>query len=216
ARVGNELLPGDSMSFTEARILTIQWDTRTGMFDDSVLRNYLVNRELVRCVPQFFEHKGLPCWSLYIETNVIQGVVASDLSAPERQAASAAVAAQMSEFDEIQKIRYERIVAWRAEAAMREGLKSYMICTNRDAMELARTAPATLAALGRVHGFGEKKLAKYGREILEILHGTYGTSGSVGGIRKVDADDKGLPAVVGVVSQEVPVVADGQDGKPVP
>ena len=25
-----------------------------------------------------------------------------------------------------------------------------MICTNRDAMELARTAPATLAALGRV------------------------------------------------------------------
>ncbi len=52
------------MSFTEARILTIQWDTRTGMFDDSVLRNHLVNRELVRCVPQFFEHKWLPCPSL--------------------------------------------------------------------------------------------------------------------------------------------------------
>ncbi len=201
------------MSFTEARILTIQWDTRTGMFDDSVLRNYLVNRELVRCVPQFFEHKGLPCWSLYIETNVIQGVVVSDLSARERQAAATAVAAQITEFDEIQKLRYERIVAWRAEAAMREGLKSYMICTNRDAMELARTAPATLAALGRIHGFGEKKLAKYGREILEILHGAFGTSGSVGGVRKMDADDKGLPAVVGVVPQKVPVVADGQDGK---
>ncbi len=91
------------------------------MFDDSVLRNYLINRELVRCVPQFFEHKGLPCWSLYIETNVIQGVVASDLSGPERQASAAAVAAQITEFDEIQKVRYERIVAWRAEAAMREG-----------------------------------------------------------------------------------------------
>jgi len=88
-------------------------------------------------VPQFFEHKGLPCWSLYIETNVIQGVVASDLSGPERQASAAAVAAQITEFDEIQKVRYERIVGWRAEAAMREGLKSYMICTNRDAMELA-------------------------------------------------------------------------------
>jgi len=115
---------GDSMSFTEARILTIQWDSRTGMFDDSVLRNYLVNRELVRCVPQFFEHKGLPCWSLYIETTVIQGVASSDLSAPERKAAADAVAAQMAEFDEIQKVRYERIVAWRAAAAMREGLKS--------------------------------------------------------------------------------------------
>ena len=205
------------MSFTESRILTIQWDSRTGMFDDSVLRNYLVNRELVRCVPQFFEHKGLPCWSLYIEATVIQGVAASDLSAPERQAAAAdAVAAQMAEFDEIQKVRYERIVAWRAAAAMREGLKSFMICTNRDAMELARTAPATLAALGRVHGFGEKKLAKYGREILEILHGTHGTSGSVGGVRKVDAGDKGLSPDVGVVSQTVPSVADGEDGKPVP
>ncbi len=52
------------MSFTESRILTIQWDPRTGMFDDSVLRNYLINRELVRCVPQFFEHKGLPPSSL--------------------------------------------------------------------------------------------------------------------------------------------------------
>ncbi len=115
---------GDSMSFTESRILTIQWDTRTGMFDDSVLRNYLVNRELIQYIPQFFEHKGLPCWSLYIETTVIQGVMPSDLSAPERQAAAAAVAAQITEFDEIQKVRYERIVAWRAAAAMREGLKS--------------------------------------------------------------------------------------------
>ncbi|HOD00186.1 MAG TPA: HRDC domain-containing protein, partial [Myxococcota bacterium] len=213
---GQELVLGDSMSFSEARILTIQWDPRTGMFDDSVLRNYLINRELVRCVPQFFVHNALPCWSLYIETKVLQGVVSSDLSASSRQAAAAGIAAQINEFDEIQKVRYERILSWRAEAAMREGLKSYMICTNRDAMELARTAPATLAALGRVHGFGEKKLAKYGREILEILHGTHKTSGNSNNIRKVDADDKGLSAVVGGVSQAVPVIADGKDGEPVP
>ncbi len=187
------------MSFSEARILTIQWDPRTGMFDDSVLRNYLINRELVRCVPQFFVHNGLPNWSLYIETKIVQGVDASDLSTSARQATAAGIAAQINEFDEIQKVRYERILAWRAEAAMREGLKSYMICANRDAMELARTAPATLAALGRVRGFGEKKVAKYGRQILEILHGTYGKVGSSGGVRKVDADDKGLSAVVGGV-----------------
>ena len=215
-RIDDGLSLGKTMSVIEARILTIQWDSRTGMFDDSVLRNYLINRELVRCVPQFFEHRGVPCWSLYIETTIVQGaVIPRDPVSPEQQAAAADIAAQISQFDEIQKVRYERILAWRADRARQEGFKSYIICTNRQALDLARDAPATLAALGRVHGFGDKKVAKYGRQLLEILHGNFGTVGNAGGVRKVDAGDKGIPSDVGGIPEASAVVADQSDGKSV-
>ncbi|MBP7382399.1 HRDC domain-containing protein [Myxococcota bacterium] len=205
------------MSVIEARILTIQWDSRTGMFDDSVLRHHLVNRELVRCVPQFFEHRGVPCWSLYIETTIVQGaVIPRDPVSPEQQATMADIAAQITQFDEIQKVRYERILAWRADRARQEGFKSYMICTNRQALDLARDAPATLAALGRVHGFGDKKVAKYGRQLLEILHGNFGTVGNAGGVRKVDAGDKGIPSDVGGIPEASASIAVQPHGNPVP
>lgn len=210
------------MAMTEARILTICWDSRTGMFDDSPLRGYLADREILRAVPEFFTYREQPCWSVYLETRPLVGAetrkyqpgVEADILSSDRTTTP-----MIAEFDEIQQVRYDRILQWRRDAARREGLPHYVLCTNKQAEELARIAPNTLSALSTIHGFGGKRLKKYGREILEALHGQIGDyqegTGNAGDIRKMDAGDGGLLSDVGGLSEKAQTVVDGQDGKPV-
>ena len=58
---------------TETRIFTIGWDSAAGAFDDSALRAYLTEREVLRSEPQFFTHGGRPFWSVYLETRALVG-----------------------------------------------------------------------------------------------------------------------------------------------
>ena len=66
-------------------------------------------------------------------------------------------------------MRYDALRAWRTEVAREHNLPSYIIFGNATLAELARRAPADLAALAEVSGVGAKKLEAYGREILRVL-----------------------------------------------
>jgi hypothetical protein len=139
------------LGLVEARILTIGWDAAAGMFDDSVLRGYLANRELLRAEPQFFVQGGRPYWAVYVETRVLGGADAAgspgEPSERPGSAGDAVFAALLSELDEVERARYQRILDWRREASRREGVPHYVLCTNRQAVDLARRAPRTLQAL---------------------------------------------------------------------
>jgi ATP-dependent DNA helicase RecQ len=66
---------------------------------------------------------------------------------------------------------FERLRAWRAATAKEQGLPAYVIFHDATLRQIATSAPATLDALGTVSGVGENKLAKYGQQILDTLHG---------------------------------------------
>lgn len=59
----------------------------------------------------------------------------------------------------------------RAEIALREGKELYLIFSNKTLEETARTMPQTLEELQAIKGWGPKKIAQYGTEILEIMQG---------------------------------------------
>jgi ATP-dependent DNA helicase RecQ len=64
---------------------------------------------------------------------------------------------------------FERLRAWRAATAKEQGVPAYVIFHDATLRQIATEAPATLAALGRVNGVGENKLAKFGEQILQTL-----------------------------------------------
>jgi ATP-dependent DNA helicase RecQ len=66
---------------------------------------------------------------------------------------------------------FERLRAWRAATAKEQGLPAYVIFHDATLRQIATLAPTTLDALGTVSGVGENKLAKYGQQILDTLHG---------------------------------------------
>jgi ATP-dependent DNA helicase RecQ len=66
---------------------------------------------------------------------------------------------------------FEQLRAWRAATAREQGMPAYVIFHDATLRQIAAEAPATLDALAGVSGVGEAKLAKYGQQILDVLHG---------------------------------------------
>ena len=207
------------MSVFETKIVTVGWDESTGMFDDSALRSYLAEREVIRSEPRFFQVKGRPYWSVYLETRTLRGAERLQQSSPPKSKGSEqdhGFGNLLSELDEVQRVRFEKIVAWRRDVARRDGTAAYVVCDNRQAMELARKAPRTMQGLAGVKGFGAKRLQKYGKELLEVLHGGSWSSGSAetDSVRAVDGQhevDSGTHAAVPETAETHADRAPGED-----
>jgi ATP-dependent DNA helicase RecQ len=66
---------------------------------------------------------------------------------------------------------FERLRAWRGEAAKEQGVPAYVIFHDATLREIATRTPASLADLGTISGVGENKLAKYGDDVLAAVAG---------------------------------------------
>jgi ATP-dependent DNA helicase RecQ len=64
---------------------------------------------------------------------------------------------------------FERLRAWRVEAARRHGVPAYVIFHDATLRDIARTRPASLDALRGISGIGAKKLEAYGEEIVGLV-----------------------------------------------
>ena len=203
----------------ELRVLTLHMDRQTGLFDDRPLRGYLAQREVLAAQPQFFVHDGRPCWTIFLDTRLLQGAAErraerrGDRDAPAdgrkavREARAegerAAFATLLAELDEAQRACYERLRSWRHEQAHRLGIPHYVILTNAQALELARRRPRTLAALAEVKGIGAKRVKRHGKAMLEVIHGeaSQGRAERGGALRVVDGPDEVAAGADGEVPQ---------------
>ncbi|MDC1540329.1 HRDC domain-containing protein [Flavobacteriaceae bacterium] len=59
---------------------------------------------------------------------------------------------------------------WRTEKAQEERLPAYMILSNLDIYSVVKEKPTNLSELLNVYGFGEKKVEKYGDDIISVLN----------------------------------------------
>jgi ATP-dependent DNA helicase RecQ len=64
---------------------------------------------------------------------------------------------------------FERLRAWRVEAARRHGVPAYVIFHDATLREVARARPLSLDALRGISGVGAKKLEAYGADIISLV-----------------------------------------------
>ena len=69
---------------------------------------------------------------------------------------------------------FEALRAWRSREAKSQHVPPYVIFHDRTLTEIASVKPGSRAALERVNGVGEGKLARYGEAVLEVV-GAFGT-----------------------------------------
>ena len=62
---------------------------------------------------------------------------------------------------------YERLRAWRADAARAHGVPAYVILHDATLRDIAHVRPGSLEALRMISGFGARKIEAYGAEILK-------------------------------------------------
>ena len=84
---------------------------------------------------------------------------------PERIAAASAT----TTLSTAQQNLLAALKAKRLELARRERAPAYVIFNDRSLIEMAEQRPQNLNALAQIHGVGEHKLARYGREFLDVI-----------------------------------------------
>jgi len=65
---------------------------------------------------------------------------------------------------------FEKLRSWRAATAREQGVPAYVIFHDATLREIAAQQPSSLAELAGISGVGEAKLAKYGEQIVALLH----------------------------------------------
>ena len=63
----------------------------------------------------------------------------------------------------------ENLKYWRIQRSKEESLPPYMILSNQDILQVAKIKPQTLEDLIEIKGFGDRKVEKYGDDVLSIL-----------------------------------------------
>ena len=65
--------------------------------------------------------------------------------------------------------RFSKLREVRKELAKRDSLPVYAIYTNEQLAQIAKDPPRTLAALGKIEGVGDSKVARFGQPLLDAL-----------------------------------------------
>ena len=73
------------------------------------------------------------------------------------------------DLNEIEEKKFELLKKWRQQKSIEVGIPAYMICHNKDLIAIIKTNSSILEDLQSIRGFGEKKIASYGDEIIEIM-----------------------------------------------
>ncbi len=74
------------------------------------------------------------------------------------------------DLDEKEKKLYEALTGWRTRKSNEEGLSSFIIARNSWLKQIVKIRPTTLKDLSQIVGFGERRINKYGKEIIAIVN----------------------------------------------
>jgi len=66
--------------------------------------------------------------------------------------------------------RYEALRVWRADEAAKDNYPNYIVASNAQLGAISKLNPTSVEDLNTLKGFGEKKVAKYGDEIIAVLN----------------------------------------------
>ena len=152
----------------QLRIFTLPFNPVTQSFDDSGVTGFMADKDVLSIRDHFFTKDDIPYLTL-----VISYRVAPILSPPAQTTKPARKRDESWRqiLTEADWPLFNTLRAWRMEQSRQVGIPPYVICNNRQLAEVVKARPKTLAALGRIEGFGEGKLKKYGGDLLALLAG---------------------------------------------
>ena len=64
---------------------------------------------------------------------------------------------------------FKKLRIYRKDVSRKENVKPYIVFSDSVLIEIANTKPKTLEELGSINGIGNKKIDKYGSDVLSIV-----------------------------------------------
>lgn len=146
-----------SKEYMAIGMFAVPFDPQHEVFADEDLQKFLLNKQVKRICPEFFCQNGRAYWTVYIEYDSVLPDASRETDG----------------LDEAQRLLFQRLREWRREKAEQQGIPVFIIAKNRELVALVKQAPKTVEALRSIHGFGTKKIERYGQEILDLIRAFY-------------------------------------------
>jgi ATP-dependent DNA helicase RecQ len=142
------------------RVFTLKFHLATECFDDEEVQEFIKDKEVLSIREHFFVKQETPYLVLIVTYLPGESKPVSTKKTKDdwRKLLS-----------NEQMPLFEALRSWRAERAKQDGVPPYIICTNKEFVEMATQRPDSLAGLTKIYGFGKAKAEKYGKEILAVL-----------------------------------------------
>jgi translin len=100
-----------------------------------------------------------------------EGIAPAELSRREpRPEKPASVKSEISPLDSSEKEIYKALAEWRSRKANEENLAPYIIAHNSMLNQIVKLHPKMPKDLGAIKGFGERRINKYGKDIIAIIN----------------------------------------------
>ena len=134
-------------------VITLGFDSANGCFHTEDLNHFCLNKRITFQRVEFFADGGSPFWTVFLEYDVVLEPKGNETD----------------HLSDAGKLCYERLRAWRKEKADGEGIPPYVIAKNKELLLIVEKEMTSIEALKQIHGFGPKKIEKYGKEISELM-----------------------------------------------
>ena len=145
------------------KIFTLKFEEKSESFNDSILSNFLADKEVNRWESEFFERKNESFWTILIEYRSLSHDETPQKTQKNKDESYKEL---LSENDwPLFKVLRE----WRGELSKKEGIPPYIVFKNIQLANLAVMRPFSLNGLQEIEGIGKAKTEKYGKDVLQII-----------------------------------------------
>jgi superfamily II DNA helicase RecQ len=145
------------------KVLCLIFNPANGQFDDSALRQFLKDSEVLSIRDHFFTRNEVPYIALVCRYF------------PTRQELDPKLTPQGKRTEDWRQTLTESDMGlfnllrdWRSQRCRKDGLPPYVIFNNQQLAQIVKARPQSLTDLQKVEGVGQAKGEKYGDDILTI------------------------------------------------
>jgi superfamily II DNA helicase RecQ len=146
-----------------AKIFTLRFNELTDCFDDTPLRDFMKDKEILSIREHFFMRHEIPYLTIVVAYNPRSGTPPETAKKKQRDESWRELIhpEDMPLFNALRD--------WRNETSRRQGVPPYVICTNQQLAEIVSRKPANKNQLGQIEGIGKAKIAGYGDDIIALI-----------------------------------------------
>ncbi len=161
----------------------------TGSFNDGVgfalpgLDEFCDAVEVVAIATHFFEYAGVPRIAAVVTYRLPQRA-----GRPERESTGKDY---REELDTESRVVFDALRTWRNDLARATGRAAFVLLTNRQLAELAKTKPTTLDAVRQIPGIGENRAEELGQSIVKVVQEMAAVSSGRIGTKSSTPSDSG-------------------------
>ena len=134
--------------------------------DEQKLNNFLKDKEVVNTFAELVKTEKVNFWSVLITYSEIGRNKLKKVN-EKSEKLSYSVDTKLTE-EEL--IIYNNLKQWRTDKAKTENISSFVIAYDTELITIAKERIKNIEEFKNIKGFGEKKIAKYGEDIIALLN----------------------------------------------